>query len=39
MPRELRQNRGTCMCLSCILSKNENYNGFGAIGLNFPLFD
>jgi hypothetical protein len=39
LPRELRQNRGTYVCLSCFLSKNENNNGFGAIGSNFPLFD
>jgi hypothetical protein len=39
LPRELRQNRGTCVCLSCFLSKNENNNGFGASGSNFPLFD
>ena len=39
LPRELRQNRGTCVCLSCILSKNENNNGFDIIGLNFSLFD
>ncbi len=25
----------TCMCLFCFLSKNENINGFGTIGLNF----
>jgi hypothetical protein len=39
LPRELRQNRGTCVCLSCFLSKNENNNGFDTIGSNFPLFD
>ena len=25
----------TCMCLLCFLSKNENNNGFGTIGLGF----
>jgi hypothetical protein len=34
LPRDLRQNRGTCVCLFCFLSKNENNNGFGTIGLN-----
>ncbi len=39
LPRGLRQNRGTCVCLSCFLSKNENNNGVDTIGLNFPLLD
>ncbi len=28
----------TCMCLLCFLSKNENNNGFGTIGLAFFFF-
>jgi hypothetical protein len=39
LPRELRQNRGTYVCLSCILSRNENNNGFDTIGLNSSSFD
>jgi hypothetical protein len=39
LPRELRQNRGTCVCLFCFLSKYENNNGFGTIGLNSSSFD
>ncbi len=39
LPRELRQNRGTCVCLFCFLSKNENNNGFGTIGLNSSSID
>jgi hypothetical protein len=39
LPRELRLNRGTCVCLFCFLSKNENNNGFDTIGLKFSLFD
>ncbi len=39
LPRELRLNRGTCVCLFCFLSKIENNNGFDAISLNSPLFD
>ncbi len=38
LPRELRQNRGTCVCLFCFLSKNENNNGFDTIGLNSSSF-
>jgi hypothetical protein len=38
LPRELRQNRGTCVRLFCFLSKNENNNGFDTICLNSPLF-
>jgi hypothetical protein len=38
LPRELRQNRGTCVCLFCFLSKNENNNGSDTIGLNSSLF-
>jgi hypothetical protein len=29
----------TFMCLLCFLSKNENNNGFGTIGLNSSPFD
>jgi hypothetical protein len=29
----------TCMCLFCFLSKNENNNAFGIIGLNSSPFD
>ncbi len=32
LPRELRQNRDTCVCLFWFLSKNENNNGFDTIG-------
>jgi hypothetical protein len=39
LPRELRQNRGTCVCLFCFLSKNESNNGFDTIGLNSSSFD
>ncbi len=39
LPRELRLNRGTCMCLFCFLNKNEKNNGFDTICLNFSLFD
>jgi hypothetical protein len=39
LPRELRLNRGTCVCLFCSLSKNENNNGFDTIGLNLSSFD
>jgi hypothetical protein len=39
LPRELRLNRGTCVCLFCFLSKNENNNGFDTIGLNSSSFD
>jgi hypothetical protein len=35
----IAQNRGTCVCLSCFLSKNENNNGFDTIGLSSCLFD
>ena len=38
LPRELRLNRGTYMCLLCFLSKNENNNGFDTICLNSSLF-
>jgi hypothetical protein len=38
LPRELRQNRGTCVCLFCVLSKNGFNNGFDIIGLHFSLF-
>ncbi len=39
LPREARQNRGTCVCLFCFLSKNENNNGFDIICLNSSPFD
>ncbi len=39
LPRELRLNRGTCVCLFWFLSKNENNNGFDTIGLNSFSFD
>ncbi len=39
LPRELRENRGTCVCLSCFLSKNGNNNGFDTICLNSSLSD
>jgi hypothetical protein len=39
LPRELRLNRGTCVCLFCFLSKNENNNGFDTICLHSSLFD
>ncbi len=39
LPREMRQNRGTFMCLFCFLSKNENNNGFDTVGLNSSLFN
>ncbi len=39
LPRELRLNRGTCVCLFCFLSKNGNNNGFDTICLNSSLFD
>ncbi len=39
LSREFAQNRGTCVCLFCFLSKNENNNGFDTIGLNSSLFD
>jgi hypothetical protein len=29
----------TCRCLFCFLSKIENNNGFGTIGLNSSSFD
>ena len=38
LPRELRLNRGTYMCLLCFLSKNENNNGFDTVGLNSSSF-
>jgi hypothetical protein len=39
LPREVRQNRGTCVFLFCFLSNNENNNGSDTIGLNSFPFD
>jgi hypothetical protein len=37
LPRELRQNREYLYVFVWFLSKNENNNGFGAVGLNLSL--